>query len=230
MRQLQFLIAVWFIVLSAAAALCAEPETDTLMGKVILGSKLKPDTKGRKGVAAIASKIMKLKGEGSIRIRGDFPGADNSEDYLFNSVVLAREIEQQIKPLLKNRFQIYLMSSKYSGEKRNDPNTVEIFFYPRELRVEDMDALRHISTQQKALPKVITIPEDKVQEAVQNGYEPVGRNLERAETDDHFKGSKKIINLQGAEDPTLANELVNRAKARAAEKAKRRERESTSPQ
>lgn len=228
--QLQSLFVIVIIMLSVSIALCAEPEADRLMGKVSLGSKFRTDVKSRKGIASIAAKIMKIKGSGAIRVRGDFPGAENAEEYLLKSVFMARDIEKQLKPLLKDRFQVFVMASRYSGERKSEPNSVEIFFYPRELKVEDMEALRYKSVQQNELPKEVEVPEDQVQEYVSQGYEALDQGHEQVDAGDQLRESKKMRNQQESEDPSQANELVERVKARAAERARREALKSAAPQ
>ncbi len=225
MKPLHFII-IAAIIFIAAVSESAEPDVDRLIGNVPFGGKFKPDQKSRAKVASIAAKIMKIKGAGSVRIRGDYPGAENADEYLLKSVFMAREIEQQLKPLLKKRFQIFVMSSKYSGEKVAGSNSVDVFFYPRELIVEDIEALRYKSVQQSDRPKEIIVPESQIQEAVQQGYEAVELIEEPLDTDNRVKDSKKMRTQQEREDPAKADALVNRVKARAAERARREAQQS----
>lgn len=215
---------------------------DLLLGKVNLKNTIRIDNQAKKELSAIAAKIKKIRKPGAVKIRGDYPAALNADEYLEKSVFMAHEVEQHLKKLLPAKQQIYILTSQFQGEKRSGQNQVELFFYPNELTQGDIKTFRstdiqltgmppqdsaepeQISSPERpsppekvSVPKQVSTPEKVVIPAVKEPARP----MEDAAAPRVIEtGVKKPA--QQVEDADLANELVNKAKAKAAERAKRR--------
>jgi hypothetical protein len=198
----------------------SEPVPDRLIGKVNIRNSAKLDSQAKKAITAIAAKIKKIRPNGVVRITGDVPAADSQDEYISKAVFMSRNVEAQIKPLLSSRYQVYITAPKYSGEKRTGLNSVDIHLYPHELKaagagfISSQISSEPLPTVQDAPPSSFTTkpPSDS------GLLTPAPPDDEQIEV-----SSKKERLRKETEDPALANELVNRAKARAAEKAKRLE-------
>jgi hypothetical protein len=206
----------------------AEEAADIPLGRVKMRYPAKLDGKVRKDVAAVAAKIKKKRSAGVIKVRGDFPGAETAEEYLTKSVFMAREVERYLRTLLPANFQVYVTASGYSGARHAGENFVEIILYPHELRLEETESLRFVSTQANA-PVETEVIETPVAETAVEAAPPAEAAVEggmlsppRDDGGSDEITSKREREKRSSEDPTLANELVRKAKARAAERAKRR--------
>lgn len=201
----------------------AGAEEDVVLGRVNLRNGIRVDNQAKKEIASIAAKIKKIRKPGAVKIRGDFPSALNADEYMEKSVFMAREVEDHLKKLLPLKQQIFILTSKFTGEKRGGQNLVELFFYPNELVQGDIKTFRSTdiqstdlqpkeAEQEEQIPSVEQVVQPVLREPVKSEEAVAPRVIET--------GTKKQI--QQEEDPDLANELVNKAKARAAERAKRR--------
>ncbi len=216
----------------------AEPVDVLYSGKVTLSKPDKLDRQAKKDIAAVALKIKKLKRKGTVKLIGDVPSAETQEEYIAKAVFLARTVEAYLKTLLAASHQSYITAAKYGGEKRQGPNSVAILFYPHELKVQGAGFISSKVTYED-LPKVadpvesptVTVDTadtvEKPVESTVNQPNIEGGLLSPAPPDDEpvEVASKKEQGRALSEDANLANDLVIRAKARAAEKAKRLERE-----
>jgi hypothetical protein len=205
----------------------AEPAADTFIGKVQVRNAAKLDSQSKKEIAAIAAQIKKTLKAGTVKLVGDVSSAGSPEDYLTKSFLLAKVVEDQLKSLLSNRYQIFLTASRYNGDESSGKNHVSVFLYPYELKAE---GLSFISSQLKSFKyekpgeNTATITPPSVA-ASPVGQLPVDSALSAPLNSDYDRNrtkSKKERAVVETEDPIQANELVNKAKARAAEKAKRR--------
>jgi hypothetical protein len=211
----------------------AEPAPENLIGKVQIRNPAKLDGQAKKEIAAIAAKIKKQSRNGTVKLIGDVPSASSPDDYLTNSFLLAKEVQIYLKTLLSNKYQIFLTASRHSTDKREEKNYVSIFLHPYELKAE---GLRFISSQLRiedmGAGPVVSVPDEPIDEptaASTSQFEPVLpadsalSSPERPDYQDSSRRSKKERARVETEDAIQANELVNKAKARAAEKAKRQE-------
>jgi hypothetical protein len=136
---------------------------------------------------------------------------------------MAREVESYLNTLLSANYQVFVIVSAYSGAKRPGDNNVEILLYPQQMLLEELESLRFISTRIGTRP-VAPAPQVPVDTA--SPGEPSGESgllsAPRDEVDFSDTASKRERDKRSAEDAALANELVIKAKARAAERAKRR--------
>jgi len=206
----------------------AEPAADTFIGKVQIRNAAKLDSQTKKELAAIATRITKTFKSGTVKLVGDVSSAGSPDDYLTKSFLLARVVEAHLKSLLPNRYQIFLTASRQNGDQSAEKDQVSVFLYPYALKAE---GLRFISSQLKSqfrsekseMPAEdsAAIPAPPAEPA------PVDSALSaplRSDYDSNDHRSKKErATTTITEDALQANDLVNRAKARAAERAKRRE-------
>ena len=208
----------------SASIAFAEPAAETFIGKVQVRNALKLDNQAKKELATIAAKIKKSLKSGTVKLVGDVPSAGSPEDYLTKSFLLAKVVEDQLKSLLTNRYQIFLTASRYNSDQSAGNNHVSVFLYPYELKAE---GLRFISSQLKSQLKPEKTGEDSAAIPPPPAEQlPVDSALSSPLTSDYDRSSiksKKEREKVESEDAIQANELVNRVKARAAEKAKRRE-------
>lgn len=215
----KYFILIALLLLSSIAG----AEEDIMLGKVNIRNGTRIDNQAKKEISLIAAKIKKIRKPGAVKIRGDYTAALNADEYMEKSVFMAREVEEHLKKLLPLKQQIFILTSKYTGEKRSGQNLVELFFYSNELIQGDIKTFRSTDIQSTDLQPKETAPEEKIypveqvvqpalREPVKSEEVPVSRVIET--------GTKK--QMQQDEDADLANELVNKAKARAAERAKRK--------
>jgi len=211
-------ILLFFLIVPFTAAISA-PLDDKLMGSVHIRANMKLDSQARKEISNIAAKIKKSRIKGAVKLRGDCPAAGNADEYLTKSVFMAREVEQYLKSLLPPRQQIYLMTNNFSEDRRVGPNVVELFLYPKELlAVEELQDLRVDSSQTLDIPQQIQpVPETDIRQAT----EPAVRTPQVVDGNTTVVTTERVKSEQPSEDAALANELVNRVKARAAQRAKR---------
>ncbi len=216
-RPIFFSLVVAALFSTTASAAAA---TDTFIGKVQIHNTARLDSQAKKEIAAIAAKIKKIIKSGTVKLVGDMPSAGTPDDYLTKSFFLAKSVEYHLKTLLSNRYQIFLTASNYREIKSGEKNYVSVYLYPFELKAE---GLNFISSQLKSEspaedPTAIsTLPTSKAPD------DSLLSTPLRVDTDTTGIKSKKERVIIETEDPLKANELVNKAKARAAEKAKRRE-------
>jgi hypothetical protein len=203
---------------------CSASSEESLLGWVTIRSNnLKLDGQAKKEIAKIASKIRKIKVRGAIKIRGDYPVAGDPEEYLIKSVFMAREVEQQLKLYGAGKHQLFLVASRYKGVNRSGKSIVELFLYPHELEEIQIEHL------QKTFPETASDPVKELRpEISQQPFQTSQRPAKSSEqaTDRFDSGMSKVEPRRGKpyqpeEDPKLANELVRRAKAKAAERARR---------
>lgn len=190
-----------------------EPTEDKLIGTVQIRANMKLDAQARKEIAAAAAKIKKAK-PGTVKLRGSYAAAATPDEYLSKSVFIAREVAQYLKTLLPSKQQIYTLFSPYS-EENSEMSVVEILFYPRELSEGNVEIFN-----------VNTIGRQ------QTGQQPpAGQAVPQApaeQTPDTVKeGGKRGPDVgarpeQTHEDARRAEDLVRRAKERAAERARRK--------
>lgn len=225
------ILAAFFV----SAPAHSEPVADRLIGRVTIRNPAKLDGQAKKEIAASAAKIKKILPAGTIKLMGDVPSAESQDEYLSRSVFIARNVETYLKTLVSGRYQIFIMASKYSAEKRAAADSVEIHLYPHELKVEGAG---FISSQ--VTSDAVPIEPQSVQEPVQEPVAlPSSDSAPLAQTptynglltpppsDEEYAEvtSKKERQRVETENPSLANDLVIRAKARAAEKMRRLEQQ-----
>jgi hypothetical protein len=208
----------------------AEPAADTFIGKVEVRNETKLDSQAKKELAAIAVKIKKTLKSGTVKLVGDVPSAGSPDDYLTKSFLLAKVVETQLRSLLPASYQIFLTASRYNGDQSSEKNDVSVFLYPYELKAE---GLRFISSQLKSQLRVEkSVGDAAAVQSTQDEPVPVGSVLPadsalsaplHPDIDRRNLKSKKEREIVESEDVRKANDLVNKAKARAAERAKRRE-------
>lgn len=198
-----------------------EAVVDKLMGTVPIKPGFKLDTKARREIAAAAARIKRL-GAGTVKLRGSYPPASTEDDYISRSVFIAREVEQYMKTLLPARLKIYTLFSPYSVDKKIGDAKVEIFFYPRELKAADFEGFR-VNAAEEGKPVVRQISGGQAETQVETQVPAV----EQAPVKTHDDGKTVQIPaarpVQPAEDARRAEELVRRAKARAAKRAKQKD-------
>jgi len=191
-----------------------ESTEDKLIGTVQIRTNMKLDAQARKEIAAAAAKIKKAKA-GTVKLRGSYAAAATPDEYLSKSVFIAREVAQYLKTLLPPRQQIYTLFSPYSEDSRGGQSFVEILLYPRVLSEGNVEIFnvntigrQPIGQQTPAGPSVQQVPAEQIPEAAKEGVSGVPDVETRPE--------------QPSEDARRAEDLVRRAKERAAERAKRK--------
>ena len=220
----RFLIVVSVVIV--ASPLFGEPVPDLFIGRINLRNSLKLDLQAKKELAAFATKIKKTKSAGTVKITGNISDAKSQEEYNDKSVFMAQLAEKYLKTLLSTRYQTYITASKFQAESASSQNSLQINLYPHELRVEGAGFISTMTSPEE-IPKLIekkntqsvTFPDATAQPTNSLLSKPVS-DIEQVEVT-----SKKEKLKSDNEDPILANELVNKAKARAAQKAKRLEQE-----
>lgn len=221
--SLMLINAALLSVVLITAPLHAAPVPGRLIGTVQIKDSAKLDAATTRQLASIAAKIRKSGHKGAIKLKGDMPSAANEAEYLLKSAIMARSVETQLKRMLSGRQQIFIAAPKYSGENQSGVSTVEITLYPYELKVETEGF-----TSTQVLPEGrpedgATVQEQPVQPVYQQSTQS---GLLTPPPDDDAPPevtSKKERVIKETENPALANELVLKAKARAAAKAKRLE-------
>ncbi|NVN97933.1 MAG: hypothetical protein HXX17_01325 [Geobacteraceae bacterium] len=207
--------------------LFGEPVPDQLIGTVNVRNIAKLDAHAKKEISSIAAKIKKIRSSGSVKITGNVANAKSPEEYISNSVFIAQLVETYIKTLLSPRFQTFITASKFTENKVSSQNSIVIYLYPYELKVEGAGFISTMTTPGEMLKSVetntttsqpVTYPVDSSPASSQ--LTPPVSDYDQVE----LTSKKDKIRIDN-EDPVLANELVNKAKARAAQKAKRLEHE-----
>lgn len=221
-----FRLLIMVTVVIFASPLFGEPVSDLLIGKINLRNSSKLDVQAKRELAAFAAKIKKTKPTGTVKITGNISDAKSQEEYNDKSVFMAQLAEKYLKPLLSTRYQTYITASKYQAESMSGQNSLQINLYPHELRVEGAGFISTMTSSEeipklieKKNPQSVTYPDASPQPTNSLLSKPVS-DVESVEVT-----SKKEKLKSDNEDPVLANELVNKAKARAAQKAKRLEQE-----
>jgi len=218
--NLSFFLTAFLSLLVISAPVYSEQVPDRHMGKVNILDPAKLDAKAKKELTSLAAKIKKSLQKGTVKLKGDVPSAESEDEYILKSAFMARNVETYLKPLLAGRYQVFITVSKFSGEKRAGQNSVEINLYPRELMVAvDGFTSTQVTSQDKP-----TEGEPVYEKPTQPVYQQPESGLLSRPADDHESvgaTSKKERSQQVTENPALANELVIRAKARAAEKTRR---------
>jgi hypothetical protein len=205
----------------------AEPADDKLMGTVRLKAAMKLDAQARKEIAAAAARIKKSK-VGAVKLRGSYRTAKNADEYISKSIFMARAVEQYLKTLLPPRQQIFTMSSQFSPGGKGGQNVVEILLYPHELTDDTVEVFRvntlESSGGSEAQPTQGTPAVEKVPAAasVPDGGAS-DSSLSRQADEETTVTTGRPAPDQSAEDAIRAEELVRRAKERAAEKARHRD-------
>jgi hypothetical protein len=206
----------------------AEPVPEQLIGKITVAKSSSIDARARKELALIAQKIKKLRKSGSVRIVGTVSAAASQDDFIIKSVFVARNVETNLRKLLPQSFQTYVTTSKFEGLNSGGKTEVAVYLYPHELRPEgakfistDLDHAQPVSAPDAAQQTMERILPDKASPLPQGGL------LSQPKYDNDLQqinDSKERIQVE-AEDAVKAEELVNKAKARAAKKAKQLETE-----
>jgi len=220
MNLSSFLI-VFISMLVISSPVCSEPVPDRIIGRINILNPARLDAKNRKDLTAIAVKIKTSLEKGIVKLKGDVPAADSENEYILKSTFMARNVEVYLKPLLAGKYQIFITVPKYGGEKRSGHNSVEINLYPHELMVE-ADGFTATQMTAQELPPESEPVHDKPTQPVYQQPEQSGLLTPPPDDDEPVAvTSRKERVKQEVENATLANELVIRAKARAAEKMRR---------
>lgn len=221
--SLRLINAALLSVVLITAPLQAAPVPGRLIGTVQIKDPVKLDAAATRQLASIASKIRKSGHKGAIKLKGDMSSAANEAEYLLKSAIMARSVETQLKRMLSGRQQIFIAAPQYSGESKPGVSSVEITLYPHELKVET-----------EGFTSAQVLPEGRPEEGAAVQEQPVQPVYQQSTQsglltpppDDDAPPevtSKKERVKKETENPALANELVLKAKARAAAKAKRLE-------
>lgn len=218
----------FILITLTASSLFAEPVPDVFIGKINLKNSSKLDTAAKKELSVFAAKIKKIKSSGTVMITGNIKGAKSQDEYNDKSVFMAKLAESYLKPLLSNRYQIFITSSKFQADNGNIFNSLQISLYPHELRVQGSGFISTMTSSEE-IPKIIesgkqqkdSNPASQMQIPTSLLSKPVSENDQIEVGASNSKNKMKV----DTEDPVLANELVNKAKARAAQKAKRLEQD-----
>lgn len=218
-------VLLFFAVITLASPLFGEPVPDLLIGKIILRNSTKLDAQAKKDLAAFAMKIKRMKSSGTVKITGNISMAQSQDDYAAKSVFMAQLAETYLKTVLSANYQTFITASKYTDGMKPGQNSVEIQLYPHELKVEGPGYISTITTSgeiKKQFETRTAQPAPKVPDVppAASSLTPPASDSEQVEV-----SSRKERLTTENEDPVLANELVNKAKARAAQKAKRLEQE-----
>lgn len=220
---MRFSLAITFLFFINSTYLYAEPMLARPVGKVVIPDSAKLDAKTKRELAALASQIIKSRQKGVVMLTGDVPSAESAEEYSNKSVFLARTVEVHLKPLLSKRYQLYVTASKYSGVKRAGRNTVAIALYPRELVAGYGASITEPVIPAATLAKENIPVQEQAASPVYRQPAQSGLLTPPQYTDDTGKATskKERVSKEPEENAELAKELVRKAKARAAEKAKR---------
>jgi len=207
-------------VLLFAAPVFSAPADDLFMGKVNIRNYAKLDPQAKKELVSMAAKIKKASPLGAVKVSGVVPSAESQDEYLANAAFIARNVVNYLRTLLSDKYQIFITASKYIAEKSTAQSSVEIYLYPHELKAEASGFISSQVTTTELPPVSNPVQESPdfaiIQPNADSGLlTPPPPEEEYAEVT-----SKKERQKVDPENATLANELVFRAKARAAEKAK----------
>lgn len=221
--NLRLFIAAIFSATILSAYTYAAPVPDQLIGKVTVRNSAKLDAKATRELASIANKIKKSRNKGAIIIAGDVASAKSQDDYILQAVFTARAVQRHLTSLLTEKYQIFITAAAYPGGNKSGRDSVAIHLYPHELKVMEA-GLTPVQTTTHDLPEAsVPVSEQPVlsdfpQPARSGMLSPPPADDERDEVSLKRERIKEYI-----EDPVLANELVNRAKARAAARARQLE-------
>lgn len=220
--NLRLFIAAIFSATILSAYTYAAPVPDQLIGKVTVRNAAKLDAKATRELASIANKIKKSKNKGAIIITGDIASAASQDDYILQAVFIARAVQRHLTSLLTEKYQIFITAAAYAGGNKSGSNSVAIHLYPHELKV--MEAGLPAQTTSHDLPAAsVPVSEKPV---LSDAPKPARSGMLTPPPADDEQGEvslKKERKKEYIEDPVLANELVNRAKARAAARARQLE-------
>lgn len=219
------LLAMLFL---APEIIHAEPAQEQLIGKITVAKSGSIDAKARKELALFVQKIKKLRKSGSVRIVGNVSAVASQDDFITQSIFLARNAESHLRKLLPQSFQTYITTAKFEGLNSGGNTEVAVYLYPHELRPE---GAKFISTDIDQAPS-LSAPDTNQQTTettlpVRPSPSPQGGLLTQPQYDDDSqsnRSSKKRIQVE-TEDAAKAEELVNKAKAKAAKRAKQLETE-----
>lgn len=225
MIKIGLLLAILCTLQLHSPSLYAEPVPDRLIGTVTLRNTTKLDTKAKQEIANIVARIKKNR-PGVIKVIGDFPAAQSQDEYIEKSVFMAKAVEEQLTSLLAGKFQVFVTATLRGEKKRVGQNSVAIRLYPHELIV-----MEEGSTSLQALSRDMPSTSEPVSEqapppAALQTTQPCLLTPPPVEDGEIVVTSRKEPPIKkDVEDHVFANELVNRAKARAAARAKQLERE-----
>lgn len=222
------LLSLLTMLFLSAEYIYAEPAPEQLVGRITAVKSSSIDAKARKELAVIAQKIKKLRKSGSVRIVGTVPAASSQDDFITKSVFVARNAETHLRKLLPQAFQIYVTAAKFESLNAGTQTEVAVYLYPYELRPEgakfistDIDHAQALTSPDAAQQTIEKTLPGKTSHPSQGGL------LSQPQYEDDYQqntSSHKRIQVE-AEDAVKAEELVNKAKARAAKKAKQLESE-----
>lgn len=219
--KLKLSIVVIFSAAVLSANSPAAPVPDQLIGKVTVRNSEKLGVNTEKELAGIANRIKMSKNKGTVIITGDVPSAKSQDEYISKAVFTARVVEKHLTSMLSDKYQVFITAAKYDRKSKAKYNSVEIHLYPHEL--EAMEAGSYLQVISEDLSKsgaTVFTPQMRSHQTVRSGLltPPAEDDEQAAVTSKKEKQLKERV-----EDPVLANELVNRAKARAAARARQLE-------
>lgn len=218
MRLPSIILIPFFALIIVCSVACAEQLDDVSVAVIRLNKKAHLDKKTRKEIATAAAKIKKQGKAGVVKLRGNSPSTADPEEYLSKSVFMARDVEKYLRTLLPNKFQIFIVASDFKNAAKTTDNSVEILLYPHQLQLEELEALRYVSSRPNPMPK--PSPESEPLPTTMSSETQTTAPAEVTVTG--YTTSKKEQQERDSEDPAAADELVRRAKARALENAKKR--------
>lgn len=213
--KLKLIIAA---ILSAAilpAYTYAAPVPDQFIGKVTVPDSEKLGAKTRKELAGIANKIKMSRNKGAIIITGDVPSAQSQDEYISEAVFTARAVESHLTSLLSGKYQVFITAANYLKKSKSRYNSVEINLYPHELEIMEAGSTYIQTTSEDVSKTGVTASKPQIRSDLLTPPAPEDEQVEVT--------SKKERVKERVEDPVLANDLVNRAKARAAARARQLE-------
>jgi len=220
--KLKLLMAAIFSLAIQSTNSYAAPVPDQLLGKVTVRNSEKLGKIAEKELADIANRIKLSRNKGAVIITGDVPSAKSQEEYILKAVFTAKSVEKHLTSLLSGKYQVFVTAAKYNGKSKTRYNSVEIHLYPHELEaMEAGSTYRYESSE--GLPKTgatVSGPQIRADKAAKSDLlsPPAAEDEQGAVT-----SKKERLLKERVEDPQLANELVNRAKARAAARARQLE-------
>lgn len=200
----------------------AQPAEEKLIGQVSI-KKSGLDSKARNSLSVIAGKIKKLRKSGAVRIVGSSTDRSSQDAFITSSIFIARSCENYLRTLLPKSFQIHISASKYEENESVGNSAVTVFLYPHELKVQ---GARFVSSEISQEEPVYTPSANASDKPVTVNRESKDSSLlskpVQIETPPQNVFSKEDLRVQ-EEDPQAADELVNKAKARALKRAKQLE-------
>lgn len=234
---------VAFIITVTVVQLYAAPDfsKSELIGTVQLKNAGRIDAVAKNSLNSLAEKIVNKGENGIVIVSGVVPSAKKQGDFLVKSAFLARGAAEIISAKLPSGYYAFINVSKFDKKKRSGASYIEIRFYPYEV-VSSGEVLtlkewigqhdeENMHPAVKSVPSasVISVNPDKDSSlgspatpiAVPGTLPERSLSSERAVVpSSSVNGSRKA---ETAENPELANELVLKAKARAAKRAKQLE-------